>query len=137
MEIQSTRITGWFANTGCALGVLSLGFIAYAFIYPFTTTIDRHGLEAIAIGFAVLLLALTGLLLGLAGLAISLIALRRKMKEGGENTSKGIPIMGLVLSGLGVAIICVGLAYIFLFNPSTPPPVMITPSPLIPLSPGG
>ncbi len=133
METKSARISGRLENTGCALGALSLGFIAYAAIYPFITTIDKHGLEApLAIGFAIVFLGLIGFLLGLAGLVVSLIALRRKMKEGGENASRGIAITGLVLSGLGVTIVCVLLAYIFLFDPPVPPPVMITPSPLIP-----
>jgi uncharacterized membrane protein len=111
-----------------------LGFIAAAFIYPFVTTIDKHGLEApLAIGFAIVFLALTGWLIGLAGLVVSLIALRRNMKGGGENTSRWIAIAGLMLGGLAVMIVCVLLAYIFLFNFPTPPPVMITPSSIIPL----
>jgi uncharacterized membrane protein YidH (DUF202 family) len=134
METQPVRKIGWLANTGCALGVLSFGFIAYAFIYPFVTTMDKHGLEApLALGFAVFFLALIGLLLGLAGLTISLIALRRKIKE--VNTSRGIAVLGLVLSGLVVATVCILLAYSFLFHSPVHPPVMITPSPLIPLSP--
>jgi len=124
------------ANTGCALGVLSLGLIAAAFIYPFVTTIDKHGLEAFAIGFMVLFIAIGGWLLGFVGSVISLIALRRIMRGSGEITSKGIAILGLVLGGLGVAIVCILLAYIFLFNSSTPPPLMITPSSIIPLPTG-
>lgn len=136
METQSTGRTGLLANTGCALGVLSLGLIVAAFVYPFVTSIDRHGLEALSIGFMVIFIALGGFLLGLAGLVVSLIALRRMMKEGRDNTSKGVALIGLVLSGLVVIIVCVLLAYFFYGNP-TPPPVMITPSPLTPLSPGG
>jgi uncharacterized membrane protein YidH (DUF202 family) len=137
MDIQSARKSNWLANIGCALGVLSFGFITYAFIYPFVTNIDKHGLEApLAIGFAVLFLGLIGLLLGLAGLTISLIALRRKIKEIGENTSKGIAILGLVLSGLVVATVCILLAYSFLFTSPVPPLPMITPSSIVPLPPG-
>jgi len=135
METQSVRKIGWLANTGCALGVLSLGFIAYAFIFPFVTTMDKHGLEApLAIGFAVLVFGLIGLLLGLTGLTISLIALRRKIKE--LNSSRGIAVLGLVLSSLAVTTICILLAYIFLFHSSTPPPVLVTPSQLVPLPNG-
>ena len=135
MDIQSARNGGWLAGTGCALGVLSFGFVTYAFIYPFVTTMDKHGLEApLAIGFAVFFFALIGLLLGLAGLTISLIALRRKIKE--VNSSRGIAVLGLVLSGLVVATVCILLAYIFLFHSSTPPPVLITPSSIAPLPPG-
>ena len=137
MDIQSTRKGSGLANVGCALGVLSLGFIAAAFIYPFVTTIDKHGLEAFAIGFMVLFIAIGGWLLGLVGLVISLIALRRIMRGSEENSSKGIAILGLVLSGLGVTIVCILLAFLFLFNSSTPPPVMITPSSIIPLPTGG
>ena len=137
MNKQPVRRVGWLANTGCALGVLSLGFIAAGFIYPFVTTIDKHGLEALAIGFTVFFMAIGGWLLGFVGSVISLIALRRIMKGSGENGSKGIAILGLVLGGLGVAIVCVLLAYTFLSNSSTPPPVMITPSSIIPLPTGG
>lgn len=137
MDAQSVRKTGGLANTGCALGVLSLGFIVAAFVSPFVASYDRHALEAVmAVGFMVIFIALGGWILGLAGLVVSLIALRRKMKEGGY-PSKGIVVTGLVLNGLGVAIVCFLLAYIFLFNSPTPPPVMITPSLLIPLPPGG
>lgn len=137
MDKQPVRRVGRLANTGCALGALSWGFIAAALIYPFVTTIDRHGLEALAIGFTVFFIAIGGWLLGFVGSIISLIALRRIMRGSGENASKGIAILGLVLGSLGVAIVCVLLAYILLFNSSTPPPVMITPSSIIPLPTGG
>ncbi len=137
METQSVLRNGWLANIGCGLGIVSLGLVAAAFIYPFATTIDRYGLEAFAIGFMVFFIALGGWLLGVFGSVISLVVLRRIRRDGGENRSKGIAILGLVLSGLSVMIVCVLLAYIFLYNSPAPPPVMITPSPLIPLSPGG
>ena len=136
MNTESGKKNKWLAITSLILGILSFGLVVAAFI-PIIWGRHTGGPDAklLALGFLALVLMLGGLLLGLLGLVISLIALRRKMKEGGENRKKGIAITGLVLSGLGVAIVCILLALVFFFGSSNPPPIMITPSPLIPLTP--
>jgi hypothetical protein len=138
MDTQSDRKTAQLANVGCALGVLSLGFIAFAFVSPFIFDYNNYELAGpLVAGFRMVLSAIVSWLLGFFGSVISLIALRKIVKGSGENISKGIAITGLVLGGLGVVIVCILLAYVLIFFHPTPPPVMITPSQLIPLPTGG
>jgi len=114
------------------------GGIAAAFIAPFIVPFDRHGLEApLVVGGMIILITLGGLMLGLSGLVISLLALIRIRKGGEDNRKKGMAIAGLVLNGLVIGIVLMLFGYIFLSNSPNPPPVMLTPSPLIPLPTGG
>jgi hypothetical protein len=132
MDAGIDRKSVRLANAGRVLGVLTLGTIAGAFISPRVITIDdKSGLAApIAVGGMVALFGLSGLLLGLIGLVVSLVALRRNVEERGARTKNGIAITGAVLNGLGVAIVCVFLAYGLFSVSRTPPPPPTPPPPV-------
>jgi len=78
---------------------------------------------------------LGSLILGLPGLVIAIIALIRISKDGSDNKTQRTVIVSLVLGGVGTAFVLFYLAFVLLFDSSTPPPVAITPSSIIPLAP--
>lgn len=136
MDTQSDRKTARLAMTSLILGILSFGLFLFAcliLIWIKLSPFDEF--RALALLGRAAILFLGSLILGLPGFVIALIALIRIRKEGDDNKTLRTVIIGLVLGGLGPAVVLIFLAYIFLFNSSSPPPVMITPSPLIPLPP--
>jgi hypothetical protein len=119
----------WLARISLILGTLSFGLVVISFI-PIIKGRLTGGADAMMFFYGILALVpmLGGLFLGSLGLIISLIALRRKTKEAGENRNKRLAVTGLVLSGLGVAIVCILLSVtIFLSSTKPPLPPLVTP----------
>ena len=137
MDIESNRKTKWLATMSLILGILSFGLFLLAclvLIWIKVSAFDEF--RALALLGQAAILFLGSLILGLPGFVIALITFARIRKEGGDNKTLRTVIISLVLGGVGPAIVLILLAYIFLFNSSVPPPVLITPSPLVPLPPG-
>lgn len=137
MDTESNRKTKRLATISLILGILSFGLFLLACLILIWIKISAFDeFRALALLGQAAILFLGSLILGLPGFVIALITFARIRKEGGDNKTLRTVIISLVLGGVGPAIVLILLAYIFLFNSSVPPPVLITPSPLVPLPPG-
>jgi len=138
MNAQSASKTKRLAAIGLVLGILSSGlFLLACLILIWIKLSPFDEFRALALLGQVAILLLGSLILGLPGFVLALIALLRIRKEENIHKTPGMVIMGLALGGLGPAVILILLGYIILFNSSAPPPVMVTPSSIIPLPTDG
>ena len=137
MDTESNRKTKRLATISLILGILSFGLFLLACLILIWIKISAFDeFNALALLGQAAILFLGSLILGLPGCVIALMTFARIRKEGDDNKTLRTVILSLVLGGVGPAIVLILLAYIFLFNSSVPPPVLITPSPLVPLPPG-
>ena len=138
MDAESNRKIARLATISLILGILSFGLFLFAcliLIWIKLSPFDEF--RALALLGQAAILFLGSLILGIPGFVIAFISLARIRKEGGDDKTLRTVIIGLVLGSVGPTIVLIFLAYIFLFNSSVPPPVLITPSPLVPLPTGG
>ena len=136
MNAQSNAKTKRLATTSLILGILSFGlFLFTCLILSWIKLSPFNETKAILLVSLALILVLGSLILGIPGLVTGFVALIRIRKQGDGNKIMPTTILGLVLSGFGIAVFLVYLAYIVLLSPPHPPPVEITPFSPIPLTP--
>ncbi len=137
MDTQPDRKTARLAKISLILGILSFGlFLLACLILIWIKLSPFDEFRALAsVGWAILL-SVGSLILGMPGLVIAMIALARIRRLGSDNKTLRTGVIGLVLGGVGPAITLIFLTFVLLFNSPTPPPVPITPSPLLPLPTG-
>ena len=138
MNAQSGGNTKRLANASRILGIMSFGLLVLPIlILLYARFSGRYTdfAEVLSVGFLAAFLILGCLVVGIPGCIIALVTLIRIRRVGSDNETLRIVIIGLLLSGVGPAFVLIYLAFSLLFNNPTPPPVQITPSSIIPLSP--
>jgi uncharacterized membrane protein len=119
--------------TSLTLGILSSGLFILACLSLIWIKLAHFGeYQAILYVYSAFLILLVSLILGIPGCIVAIIGLARIRKQGSDNKTLRTAILGLVLGGVGPAFILFYLTFGLLFDSSTPPPVMITPSSMIP-----
>ena len=136
MDTESNRKTTRLARISLVLGILSFGLFLFACLSLIWIKLSPFN-ESTAILFVswAFMLFLGSLIVGLPGLILAVIALVRIIKDGSDNKTQRTVIIGLVLGGVGTTFVLFYLAFVLLFDSSTPSPVAITPSSIIPLAP--
>jgi len=133
MNTESDKKNELLAGISLILGILSLGLFILASLSLIWIRLAHFGeYQAISYVYWALLILLGSLILGIPGCIVAIIGLARIRKQGGDNKTLRTAILGLVLGGIGPAFILFYVAFGLLFNPSTPAPVLITPSSIIP-----
>ena len=136
MDTRSDGKTKRLATISLILGILSFGLFILASLSLIWIKLAHFGeYQAMLYVYLALLTLLGSLILGIPGCIIALVALIRIRKEGIHSKTLRTVIVSLVLGGVGPAFVLFYLAFVLLFDSSTPPPVPITPSSIIPLSP--
>lgn len=133
MDTETDRRTTRLARISLILGILSFGLFMLANLSLIWVKLAHFGeYQAMLYVYSAFLVFLGSLILGLPGLVIAIITLIRISKDGSDNQTQRTVIAGLVLGGVGIAFILFYVAFVVLFDSSTPPPVAITPSSIIP-----
>ena len=136
MDTESNRKTKRLATIGLILGILSLGLFILAGLGLTWVKLAHFGeFQAMLYVYWAFFIFLGSLILGIPGCLIALVALLRIRMEGIHSKTLRTVIISLMLGGVGPAFILIYLAFTLLFDSSSPPPVPITPSPLVPLPP--